>query len=243
MPEQIETEELALKKLSAELEAMSQELAALSYSVSHDLRSPLRTIDGFSEALAEEYQDKLDERGLGYLKRIRDATARMESLIDSLLELARVSRGEIRREPVDLSELAESIAGELKGSDPSRNVHVSIEPGLTMTGDPRLLRVAFEHLLRNSWKFTSKHPIARIEMGREERDGHHLLYVRDDGAGFDPNYSGRMFAPFQRFHSASEFEGMGIGLAMVHRIIRRHGGKIWATGEVERGATVYIEME
>ena len=240
---EVEGEESALKKVTAELEAANQELAAFSYSVSHDLRAPLRTIDGFSEALLEEYGDKLDERGLDYLQRIRDAGARMELLINRLLELARVSQGELRREPVNLSEIAESTAAELKESDPARNVHVSIEPGLNVQGDPRLLRIVFEHLLRNSWKFTSKHPVATIEVGSEERSGHRAIYVRDDGAGFDPTYAGKMFAPFQRFHSAAEFEGTGIGLAMVQRIIHRHGGTVSAVGKVEEGTTVYMELE
>lgn len=238
----VEGEESALKKVTAELEAANQELAAFSYSVSHDFRAPLRIIDGFSEALLDEYRNKLDGQGLDYVQRIRDAAARMDLLINRLLELARVSQGELRREPVSLSEIAESIAAELKQSEPARNVHFSIEPGLTVQGDPRLLRIVFENLLRNSWKFTSKHPVATIEVGREQ-SGHRRLYVRDDGAGFDQAYAGKLFTPFQRFHSADEFEGTGIGLALVQRIIHRHGGTVSAVGKVEKGTTVYIELE
>lgn len=234
---------LQIQKLEAELEAANQELAALTYSVSHDLRAPLRIINGFSEALAQDYQGKLDERGVEYLRHLRDAAERMELLINKLVDLSRVSTVELRREPVDLSELAQSIAAELKRSDPSRKVDFLIQSGLAVEGDPRLLKTAFEHLLGNSWKFTSKHPAATIELGSERRDGQRVLYVRDDGAGFDPNYAQKMFGPFQRFHAVTEFEGTGMGLAMVQRIIRRHGGKVWATGKVEQGTTVYIALE
>jgi light-regulated signal transduction histidine kinase (bacteriophytochrome) len=233
----------ALKQRTADMEAANKELAAFSYSVSHDLRAPLRTIDGFSEALVEDYRDKLDDRGLDYLNRVRGAAERMDLLIKTLVELAQISRGELRRERVELSHIAESIATELKAADPGRNVRFSIQPGLTVEGDPRLLKVALEHLLGNSWKFTSKHPAATIELGSEQRDGHRLFFVRDDGAGFDPAFADKMFAPFQRFHSASEFEGTGIGLAMVQRIIHRHGGKVWAVAAVEAGTTIYISMQ
>jgi light-regulated signal transduction histidine kinase (bacteriophytochrome) len=233
--------EKTFDQLQKQLEMANKELASLSYSISHDLRSPLQVIDGFSEALAEEYQDKLDERGLDYLKRIRSAAARMGQLIDKLLELARVTRTEIRHERVNLSEIAKSIADELQRSEPARGVRFSIQPGLTTDGDPHLLRVALEHLLRNSWKFTSKHSSAVIEVGTEEKDGRRVFFVRDDGAGFDPTYVGKMFGAFQRLHSVSQFEGAGIGLAMVQRIVRRHGGEVWAVGAVERGATIYID--
>ncbi len=240
---EIQKQESELKRLATELEASRNELAAFSYSVSHDLRAPLRIIDGFSGALLEDYAEKLDEQGLDCLRRIREAAAQMESLINGVLELSRVSQGEIRRERVNLSEVAQSIAADLKRSDPARNVVFSIQPALTVEGDPALLKVALEHLLGNAWKFTSKHPAAEIELGSEQRDGQRVLYIRDDGAGFDPTYTGRMFSPFQRFHSAAEFEGRGIGLALVQRIITRHGGKVSAVGKVEVGTTVYIELE
>lgn len=241
--EQIQLQDSALKTRTAELEAATRELSAFNYSVSHDLRAPLRIIDGFSEAVAEDYQDKLDDRGLDYLNRVREATARMELLINSLLELSRVSRVELRRETVNLSEMAESIAAELKRSEPTRNVQFSIQPGLIVEGDPALLRVAIAHLLGNAWKFTKKHPTAKIELGREERDGNRSIFLRDDGAGFDSADTARMFGAFQRFHSEAEFEGTGIGLALVQRIIYRHGGKIRIEGKVEEGTTVYIDLE
>lgn len=239
----VERLEAELKKRTAELESVNQELTAFSYSVSHDLRAPLRFIDGFSEALAEEYGQKLDEQGRDYLQRLRGAVARMELMISSLLELARVSRADLNRQPVDLTAMARSIAEELKRSDPARKVDFLIHPDLTVEGDPALLKVAFEHLLRNSWKFTSKHPSATIEVGSEEHDGRRMFYVRDDGVGFDPSYAHKLFGAFQRLHSASEYEGLGIGLAMVQRIVRRHGGAVRAVGGVDEGATIYMALE
>ena len=233
--------EQTIDHLQKRLEMANKELASLSYSIAHDLRSPLQVIDGFSDALADEYHDKLDERGLDYLHRIRSAAARMRQLINSLLELAQLTRKEVRSERVDLSEIAKSIADELSRSEPTRDVRFSIQPGLTIKGDPDLLRIALEHLLRNSWKFTSKHSSAVIEVGTEEKDSRRIFFVRDDGAGFDPTYAGKMFGAFQRLHSLSEFEGTGIGLAMVQKIVSRHGGEVWAVGEVEKGATIYMD--
>jgi len=232
-----------LKKRTADLEEMQKEIAGLIYSISHDVRAPLRSIAGFSEALIEDYRGKLDEQGIDYLTRILSAAERMDLLIKKLVELAQISREELRSERVDLSALAESIAAELKAADPQRTVQFSIEKGLIVRGDPRLLKIALEHLLGNAWKFTSKHPTARIELGSERRDDHRLVYVRDDGAGFDAAFADKMFSPFQRFHPEREFEGTGIGLAIVQRIIHRHDGKVWAVGKVEEGTTVYIEME
>ena len=211
---------------------------ALIYAVSHDLRAPLRVIDGFSKALDEDYGDKLDDAGREYLRHIRESAREMESMILGLLDLSRVSKAEMRRETVDITALAESIATQLKQKDPSRNVEFSVARGLALNGDPALLRLAFEHLLGNAWKFSGKKSSARIEVGS---DG--PLYVRDNGAGFDQTYAGRMFTPFQRFHSPSEFEGNGIGLAMVQRIVNRHGGRVWASGEVDKGATIYIDLK
>lgn len=240
---QIQKIRAELKKRTGELEAAHKELAALIYSVSHDLRAPLRIIDGFTDALAQEYEGALDERGVGYLRHVRGAAERMDLLINKLVQLSRISNAELHREPVDLSEMARSIAAELIRSDPSRNVDFHIPGGLTIEGDPSLLKVAFQHLLGNAWKFTSRHPAALIELGTEQRDGQRLLYVRDDGAGFDPTYAGKMFAPFQRFHAETEFEGTGMGLAIVQRIIHRHGGKVWAVGKVEQGTTIYMALE
>ena len=232
----------ALQQCAEELEAAEKELASLSYSVSHDLRAPLRTIDGFSEALLEEYESKLDEQGVDYLRRIRGAAARMELLISCLIDLSRVSRDDLKHEQIDVTAMVTSIASALQKLEPARKVEFSIEPGLVIDGDPRLLRTAFEHLLGNAWKFTNRHPSARIAVGSETTEGRRILYVKDDGAGFDPAYAERMFGAFQRFHSASEFDGTGIGLAMVQRIVRRHHGKVWALGKVEEGATFYLDL-
>lgn len=222
---------------------LQQEMSGLIYSVSHDIRAPIRSIAGFSEALVEDYRDKLDEQGIDYLNRIRGAADRMELLIKKLVELAQISQEDLRSERVDLSAIAESIATGLKAGDPQRNVQFSIERGLIVRGDPRLLKIALEHLFGNAWKFTSKHAAAKIELGSEQRDGRRLLYVRDDGAGFDEAFAQKMFSPFQRLHPDREFEGTGIGLAIVKRIIHRHDGRVWAVGKVEEGTTVYIEME
>ena len=219
------------------------ELAAWSYSIAHDLRSPLRAISGFSQMLAEDYGDKLDEDGLEYLQRVRAAAERMEQLIEDFRKLGQVSRGEVRRVTVDLSAMAEEIAGALRERNPERAVEFRIEPGLTVEGDPALLQLALESLFANSWKFTSRHPTARIEMGRQEHGGDRVLFIRDDGAGFDPAYGDKLFIPFQRLHGQAEFEGVGIGLALVRRIVHRHRGRVWAEGAVEQGATIYILLE
>ena len=222
--------------------ALDQELAAFSHSVSHDLRAPLRAIDGFSEALEEEYADKLDEQGREYLRLVRNAAARMEKLFAAFHQLSDVSRGELRRERVNLSEIAQSIAAALRESDSRRNVAIDIEPDLIVEGDPALLRVALEQLFGNSWKFTSRHATASIRFGSEERDGKRMFFVRDDGAGFDPKYAAKLFGPFQRLHGANEFEGVGMGLAIVRRIIHRHGGAVWAVGETEQGVSIYFTL-
>lgn len=239
---EVQHRDAALQKRRDELEAANKELAAFSYSVSHDLRSPLRSIDGFSQALLEDYDDKLDAEGRDYLHRVRNATHRMAQLIDDLLELAQVSRGEMRHEVVDLSAMAESIAAELRQSDPDRNVVFSIVPGLVVKGDQRLLRVAFANLLGNAWKFTSKRAVALVTLGADSHGEQTIYWIRDDGAGFDPAYSGKLFGAFQRLHATAEFEGTGIGLATVQRIVNRHGGRIWAEGEVEKGATFYVVL-
>ncbi|MCL6639570.1 MAG: PAS domain S-box protein [Firmicutes bacterium] len=225
-----------------QLEAANRELEAFCYSVSHDLRAPLRSADGFSQALWEDYYDRLDEQGRDYLQRIRAASRRMGRLIDDLLDLSRVTRCEIFREKVDLSAMAQSIAEELKRTEPERQADFVITPGVTAEADPRLLRVVMENLLGNAWKFTGKHPRARIEFGVTEERGETVYYIRDDGAGFDRAYAGKLFGAFQRLHRMDEFPGTGVGLATVQRIIHRHGGRVWAEGAVEQGATFYFTL-
>lgn len=253
MLEQIQERDAALQKGREELEdrverrthelsVANTELEAFSYSVSHDLRAPLRSIDGFCQVLLEDYADKLDANGQNCLQRVRGASQRMSVLIDDMLNLARISRAEMRREPLSLTAIASNVANELKSHQPERDVDFVIEEGLSAEGDARLLRVAIENLLGNSWKYTSNHARARIEFGRDNANGRPVYYVRDDGAGFDPEYSERLFGVFQRLHKASEFPGTGVGLATVQRIIRRHGGNIWAKGAVEKGATFYFTL-
>lgn len=225
-----------------QLEAANIELEAFSYSVSHDLRAPLRAIDGFSQVLLEDYTERLDEAGRDSLRRIRAASQRMALLIDDMLNLSRVTRAEMRTETVDLSLMSAAIAEELKKTSPERDVTFIIAPGVAAQGDGRLLRVVMENLLGNAWKFTGKHPRARIEFGVAEKDGTSAYFVRDDGAGFDMNYGHKLFGVFQRLHAMTEFIGTGIGLATVQRIIRRHGGRVWAEGAVERGATFYFTL-
>ena len=230
--------EEALRRREAHLDAANKELEAFSYSVSHDLRAPLRSIDGFSQALVEDCAQQLDANGLRYVERVRAATQRMGRLIDDLLELSRVTRGPLTHEPVDLSLIASGIAHDLASTQPDRVVEFRIAEGLQDEGDPNLLRVVLENLLGNAWKFTSKHATARIEFGRNGQS----YFVRDDGAGFDPAYADKLFGAFQRLHHARDFEGTGIGLATVQRVVRRHGGRIWAEGEVEKGATFYFTL-
>jgi PAS domain S-box-containing protein len=233
-------EEMAAQ--NTQLESANRELEAFCYSVSHDLRAPLRGIDGFSQALLEDYAGQLDNKGKEYLQRVRAAVQRMGALIDDLLDLSRITRTEMRREAIDLSQIAQSIADELRGTQPDRTAEFVITPGLEVQADPRLIRVVLENLLRNSWKFTSKRESTRIEFGRTAANGHSAFFVKDNGAGFDPNYSNRLFGAFQRLHSASEFPGTGVGLATVQRVILRHGGKIWAESDVDRGATFFFEL-
>ncbi len=233
-----------LKRYAEDLEAANRELDAFAYSVSHDLRAPLRSIDGFSQALLEDYAGRLDDAGRQYLQRVRAGSQQMALLIDDLLKLSRVTRAEMRREPVDLSRLAQDIAADLRRSDPQRQVEFVIASGLETSGDPRLLRVALENLLGNAWKYTAKHPRARIEFGITGggQDVTPAYYVRDDGAGFDMAYAGKLFGAFQRLHTPGDFEGTGIGLATVRRIVGRHGGRVWGEGAVERGATFYFTL-
>jgi len=227
---------------TAQLAAVNDELEAFAYSVSHDLRAPLRSVDGFAQALLEEYVGKLDAAGQDYLRRVRAASQHMGQLIDDLLNLSRLTRSELRMARVDLSRLARGVASELQTREPERRVDFQIADGVFVQGDRRLLRVALENLLGNAWKFTSGRPQARIEFGAK-RDGEEPVYfVRDNGAGFDMAYADKLFGAFQRLHGVHEFEGTGIGLATVQRIIHRHGGRVWAEGTVGQGATLYFTL-
>jgi len=229
-----------------ELEGTNRELEAFSYSVSHDLRAPLRTIDGFSQILHEDYERVLDDEGLDYLGRVRAASRHMATLIDDLLDLSRVGRRPLRREPVDLTRLATGIIEELKESQPGREVEFVAEENIVAWGDLSLLKVALENLLGNAWKFSAREEEARIEFGADRDPGPGFLapvyYVRDNGAGFDQAYADKLFGAFQRLHGQDEFEGTGIGLATVARIVHRHGGRVWAEGRVDGGATFYFTL-
>ncbi|HEU0369766.1 MAG TPA: ATP-binding protein, partial [Candidatus Acidoferrum sp.] len=216
---------------------------SFSYSVSHDLRAPLRGIDGFSQALEEDYAAHLDANARNYLGRIRAGTQRMAMLIDDLLNLARVTRAELHRETIDLTKMASDIARDLQRAEPNRQITLKIDDSLTANGDHRLVRVALQNLLGNAWKFTAKRADTRIEFSALGSNGRHVYFVRDNGAGFDQAYAARLFGAFQRLHSVEEFPGTGIGLATVQRIIHRHGGKVWAEGAVNHGATVYFTLE
>jgi len=222
---------------AVQVEAANKELEAFSYSVSHDLRAPLRSIDGFSMALVEDYAGQLDVEGKGLLDRIRAATKRMAQLIDDLLNLARVTSTEMRYEVVDLSAMANAVLADLQSGDPERYVECVVGDHVIGHGDSRLLRVVLENLLGNAWKFTMNKPQARIELGMSREDGAPVYFVRDDGPGFDMAYVDKLFGTFQRLHAATEFPGTGIGLASVRRIIQRHGGRTWAEGAVGKGAT------
>ena len=225
-----------------ERERKNKELEAFSYSVSHDLRAPLRAIDGFSQALLEDHADHLDDKGRDYLRRVRAGAQRMGDLIDDMLQLFRVSRAELRHEPVDLTRLARSVVADLARQEPDRHVEVQIQDGLTVDGDVNLLRIVLDNLLGNAWKFAGKIERANIEVGAEQRDGHRAFFVRDNGAGFDMTYADNLFKPFQRLHSATEFPGTGIGLATVQKVIDRCGGRVWAEGAVGRGATFFFTL-
>jgi PAS domain S-box-containing protein len=234
--------EQRVRDRTAELEAANKELEAFSYSVSHDLRAPLRAMDGFSMALLEDCAGRLDETAQDHLRRIRAGSQRMAELIDDLLNLSQVIRTEMRRERVDLTVMAEEIGAELWRLQPDREVNLVVAPTLTADADARMMRMVLNNLLENAWKFTGRCAQARIEVGAREQDGQRIFFVRDNGAGFDMAYAGRLFGAFQRLHSTQEFEGTGIGLAIVQRIIQRHGGRVWAEGAVGQGATVYFTL-
>ncbi len=228
--------------LVEELERKNKELEAFSYSVSHDLRAPLRRIDGFSQAVLEDYADQIDAKGQDYLRCVRISAQHMGDLIDDMLQLSRVGRAELRREETDLSELVRLIADELKKHEPGRNVSIEIRGGLLTEADPRLMRIALENLVGNAWKFTSKVPEARIEFGAIDSIGGTAYFVRDNGAGFNMAYAEKLFRPFQRLHPEADFPGTGIGLATVHRVIDRHGGRVWAESADGQGARFYFTV-
>jgi light-regulated signal transduction histidine kinase (bacteriophytochrome) len=232
-----------LRQAILELKAVNSELEAFSYSVSHDLRAPLRSIDGFSQALLEDYGGRLDDTGQDFISRIRAATQRMGNLIDDLLTLSRVTRSSIRMESVNLSQLARRIATDLQQGCPERRVEFEIAPDLRAYGDTHLLQVVLENLLNNAWKFTAKQSQPIVTVGQSQSDnGSPIYFVRDNGAGFDMAYVDKLFSPFQRLHGMQDFPGNGIGLATVQRIIHRHGGRVWAEGVIDRGATFYFTL-
>ncbi|NOZ79439.1 MAG: PAS domain-containing protein [Acidobacteria bacterium] len=237
--EDLKAEQRHTREITRRLEISNRELETFAYSVSHDLRAPLRAIDGFSEALAEELGSGLNERQKDSLDRIRAAAQRMGGMIDDLLKLSRATRVEMRRQRVDLSELAHAVLDELREGDPGRPVEIEVPPGLTAEGDPQLLRLVLQNLIGNAWKFTAPRPRARIELGRLEGG---IFYVRDNGVGFDMKYADKLFGAFQRLHRQEEFPGTGIGLATVQRIVLRHGGRVWAEAEPGRGATFFFSL-
>lgn len=234
--------EQRLAERTVELEAADRELKTFNYSVSHDLRGPLTIIDGFSKAVLEDYADVLDETGKDYLLRIRRACLRMAHLIDALQKLSLLSRETPKKEMLNLSDMAKTVAMEIQYLEPGRQVDLHIQEGVTGFGDGHMMRQALASLLGNAWKFTRNRKSAAIEFGMMERDGKKVYHVRDNGVGFDMVYADKLFVPFQRLHSSEEFEGNGIGLATVQRIIQRHGGKVWAEAEEGRGATFYFTL-
>jgi signal transduction histidine kinase len=243
-----ESEQAALElaetraELVRDLEHKNRELESFSYAVSHDLRAPLRRIDSFSRAVLESQGDRLDEAGQRFLSRVREASQHMSQLIDDVLHLSRVTRADLRDQEVDLSSIAGLILARLQESEPERKMDAKVRPGVLVTGDSQLLKIAMENLLANAWKFTAKEPESRIEFGMMQASGEATYFVRDNGAGFDMTYNDRLFGPFQRLHPQGEFPGNGIGLATVQRIIHRHGGRVWAEGLVGQGATFYFTM-
>ncbi|UFS71344.1 ATP-binding protein [Geomonas sp. RF6] len=231
-----------LLRQKTELEAANAELEAFSFSVSHDLRAPVRNVCSFAQLLQEDYGDRLDRAGQDYLERINTSCRRAEALIDELLQLARISRSSINVKRLDLSAMGEEIAAELLTIDPERQVNFTIPPGIEAQGDETLMRTVLTNLLGNAYKYSGKRVVAAIELGVEEQEFGPVYYVRDNGAGFDMEKAAQLFAPFHRLHRSSEFEGNGVGLAIVQRVIRRHGGDVWARAEVAKGATFYFTL-
>jgi light-regulated signal transduction histidine kinase (bacteriophytochrome)/HAMP domain-containing protein len=235
--------EARVRDRTAQLEAANQELEAFSYTVSHDLRAPLRAIDGFSQALVEDFPEHVPEDALRYISRIRASTLRMGQLIEDLLNLSRVARAPLERSTVDVSEISRQVVADLRARDPARDVDVSVWEGMAAEADARLLRAALENLIGNAWKFSARSAKARIEVGVMRDGGHQVFFVRDNGAGFDMAFADKLFNAFQRLHTGNDYAGTGIGLATVQRILRRHGGRIWADAQVDRGATFYFTLE
>jgi light-regulated signal transduction histidine kinase (bacteriophytochrome) len=231
-----------VRQRTAALETANRELEAFAHSVSHDLRAPLRGIDGWSQALLEDYSAVLDAQGHKFLDRVRSEAQRMGTLIDDLLHLSRVSRAQLIPSAVDLSALAQTIVHRLQEAHPDRSIEFIVAPQMTCTGDPRLLEIALTNLLENAVKFSGPSRLPRVEFGKSECDGISFYFVRDNGVGFDMAFTGTLFAPFQRLHKSSEFPGTGIGLATVQRVINRHGGRIWAESQVGSGATFYFTL-
>jgi PAS domain S-box-containing protein len=234
--------ETRVAERTAELEASTRELDAFAYSVSHDLRAPLRSLSGFSQAILDDYGHLLDDVGRSYLDRLQINVKRMGHMIDDLLNLSRATRADLERESVDLSGLAREIMADLAMAEPDRSVKAVIPDDLTAPGDRALLRMVLQNLLSNAWKFTGKRAVATIEVGRVERPGGPAYFVRDDGAGFDKKYADKLFVAFQRLHATADFEGNGIGLAIVQRIVRRHGGRVCAESDLGHGATFYFTL-
>ena len=234
--------EIRVQERTAQLAASAKELEAFCYSVSHDLRTPLRAISGFSQELLRKYTPLLDATGVHYLNRVCSASQRMAQLIDDLLQLSRIGRADMRRVTLNLTVMAHEVADALLQRDPQRTVTFKIEEGLTGHGDPNLLQLVLENLFENAWKFTGKKPEAIIEFGKVDRDGCQAFFMRDNGAGFDMEFVGKLFGAFQRLHSDRDFPGTGIGLANVQRIIHRHGGTVWAEGVVGEGATFHFTL-
>jgi len=234
--------ERCVQERTRELIEANRELEAFSHSVSHDLRAPLRALDGFTAILADQYSDRLDERGRGYVQRVVDAVERMRNLIEDLLRLSHVTGTELNRRELDLSQMVRSILDELRAQDPERQVTVRVAEGVRANADHRLLRIALENILGNAWKFTRNTAQASIEFGVEEPKDGATYFIRDNGAGFNPDYGDRLFVPFRRLHSAAEFPGTGIGLSIVQRIMRRHGGRISASGSVGQGASFHFSL-
>jgi light-regulated signal transduction histidine kinase (bacteriophytochrome) len=234
--------ETLVEERTIALTAINRELEAFSYSVSHDLRGPLVAFDGLSKAMLERYGGELDPTATANLAKMRDASARMTSVFDGLQMLFRLTSGEIRREEIDISEMAKRVAEEMRAVDPESSTQVEVMPGISASGDRRLVQILLANLINNAWKFSGTNPSPRITVGRETVDGETRIFVRDNGVGFDMIDSHRLFGAFQRLHSQSEFPGAGIGLATARRIVNRHGGRIWAEGAVGEGATFYFVL-
>ncbi|HEV7768316.1 MAG TPA: ATP-binding protein [Thermoanaerobaculia bacterium] len=240
MLEQMQKRDVVLRRKTVELENANKELESFATTVSHDLRAPVGSIAGFAQALDEDYAAQLDDTGRECIHWIRHSATHMATLIEGMLQMAKLARAEVNRTDVDLSRIAHEIAESLQRAHPDRAVEFVIPDNIIASGDERLLRAVLDNLIGNAFKFTSKRPGARIELGVRSEEGMPAFYIRDNGAGFAPEHAAKMFRPFQRLHSEREFSGTGIGLATVHRIVQRHGGRVWAEGEVEKGATVYF---